>query len=1027
MKFTHARLGLRAMALAMGLSLGFVSAAAIAADSLDREPIDAGAQSVEVFVRLSTPAVSELNAQALAATGAMASSDAQRQQAANVDAEQAAFRGHLAGMGSQELSALRVGANGIRLRIPADQIGNLKALPGVLSVGRVEIHTIDNVESVPWIGALRAAQRFGLTGRGVKIGIIDTGIDYLHANFREDGIPGDYAHTDKNIVEPGTFPTAKVVGGWDFAGPIYDARPNPDPAVNVPRPDPNPLDGNGHGSHVAGTAAGFGVPGSIGPGVAPDALLYALKVFNDTSGSTDLTSDAIEWAMDPNHDGDMSDHLDVINMSLGSSFGEPGDPSAISSNNAAKVGIIVVASAGNDGNVPYVTGAPAVASRAISVAASTPGDRVYSRVNVTAPTAIAGFKDNLEGAGPVLLKNTGPISATVVKGSPLDGCAALSNAAEVAGKIALIQRGTCSFLTKYQAATAAGARAILVFNNAPVPGPPLVMGGLDSTVIIPGVMISTADGNAIGALATTTATSPVTVTLDVAPDLTKEDQIASFSSRGPASDDQSSFKPDIAAPGVNIVSTGVGTGTGNLTLSGTSMAAPHIAGAAALLRQEHPLLPPSAIKALLQNSTVNANASSDTNLARIGVGVVRVDTAASLTSFASPGGFSFGRINPRSVETETQKVTLTNLARDSRSFTVTHVPHRSYPGVTVSCPNSVSVRGRDRRQFSVRLRFDPVAAVAAGAFDNGSISQTEVDGWCVLNDGRDSLRVGYLAVVDPASGMQVEEADDAGAIDVRNRGPAPGFAEGFTLAAADRNRSNDHNAHCDGDHDNDHDGDHDGERVGREDGSDDRGSRAAVAHVDSCLIARLGVRTAEPRIYFDQSVVEFGVSLNRTYQAVSNLSIDLFLDTNKNGVEDVHLVARDGSSLSSTIPIGTYVTAQFPTGRPGFLDWVVSGWDFNDRVVILPFTGIADGGLVPQSFNYRLVVTNRQGVSDTQTGTIDLAKEIKPDLNSFGLGQGDSAHITVSGGRGRMLWLFPTNTTPRQDDTVSARPASTGN
>ena len=97
-----------------------------------------------------------------------------------------------------------------------------------------------------------------------------------------------------------------------------------------PQPDPDPLDGNGHGSHVAGTAAGIGVPGSVGPGVAPGAELYALKVFGDAGGTTDVTSLAIEWAMDPNGDGDMSDHLDVINMSLGSPFGEPDDPSAIS-------------------------------------------------------------------------------------------------------------------------------------------------------------------------------------------------------------------------------------------------------------------------------------------------------------------------------------------------------------------------------------------------------------------------------------------------------------------------------------------------------------------------------------------------------------------------------------------------------------------------------------------------------------------------------------------------------------------------
>ena len=1023
MNFTQSLFSRRAAALTAGLCLGAASFGSMAAERLHREKLDANSRQVEVFVRLSTPAVSELNAAAIDATGAMASDAAQVAQAARVTAEQAAFRRQIAGLGAQELSSLRVGANGLRMRVPASQIENLKSLPGVLSVGRVEIHDIDNAESVPWIGALRAAQNLGLTGTGVKIGIIDTGIDYLHANFRADGVPGVYAGNDKNVIEPGTFPTAKVVGGWDFVGAIYDARTDANPANDLPVPDPDPLDGNGHGSHVSGSAAGFGVAGSIGQGVAPDALLYALKVFNDTSGSTDVTSDAIEWAMDPNGDGSMSDHLDVINMSLGSPFGEPADPSAISSNNAVRVGIVVVASAGNEGNVPYITGAPGVAARAISTAATTPGGRVYSRVNVTAPAGVAGFKPNLEGAGPVLLKDTGPISAGVVEAVPLNGCAALTNAAAVAGKIVLVQRGTCAFVVKYNFAAAAGAQAILVFNNA---GAPIVM-GLDNTVTIPGVMISQADGNAINGFATTAADSPVSVTLDVAPDPARDDQAATFTSRGPISDGGSGFKPDLAAPGVAIVSTGVGTGTGSLTLQGTSMAAPHVAGAAALLRQKHDNLRPSAIKALLQNSTVDGNPSSDTSLARLGVGVVRVDEAAALSSYASPGGISFGRINPRTLVTATENVTLTNMSGSARTFSVTHVPHTSYPGVTVSCPSSVSVGRRGDRTFNIRLRFNPAASAAAGAFDQASVSQTEVDGWCVLNDGTDSLRVGYLAVVDAASGMQVESSRHSGGIDIRNKGPAVGFAEGFTLASRDREWSNGKHDSCDkyqhgdrgGDDSDDNDnpsqrnhgnGDHDGK--GKDDDND-----------DSCLIGRLGVRSGDPNFYFGFSVVEFGVALNKTYQHISNLIIELFLDTDKDGVDDVDLVAADWSSLSATGTIGTYVTAQFISGNGGFLDWIVGGWDFNDRVAILPFTTTVDEGLVPSSFNYRLVVTNRQGAVDTQTGSIDLADEIKPDLNSFGLGKGDSAQITVSGGKGKMLWFFPNNTDGRQDDTVYAAPS----
>src|SRR5262249_55583211 len=158
-------------------------------------------------------------------------------------------------------------------------------------------------------------------------------------------------------------------------------------------------------------------------------------------------------------------------------------------------------------------------------------------------------------------------------------------------------------------------------------------------------MISSTDGFKIAAVATSTASSPATVTLDMALDPTKDDQIAPFSSRGPGQGG-STFKPDVAAPGVSIVSTGVGSGTGSANLQGTSMSAPHVSGAAALLHQLHPNLKPAAIKAMLQNSTIDANPSAETSLARQGVGSIRVSNAADLSSYASPGGVSFGRLNP---------------------------------------------------------------------------------------------------------------------------------------------------------------------------------------------------------------------------------------------------------------------------------------------------------------------------------------------------------------------------------------------
>ena len=967
----------RAASAAFGVTLGFGALAPTIGAERIGERLAAPDSEIEVFLRLDAPSVAELNIQALRATGKYASSEAQKAQAARVEVQQASFRQLLANYDATELSALRVGANGLRVRVPASELSGLRALPGVKSVGRVELHTPDNIDSVPWIGAPAVWSGLGLQGENVSIGVIDTGIDYLHANFGGAGNPADYAANNKNIVEPGTFPTAKVVGGFDFAGPTYNA----DVAGSVPAPDGDPLDGNGHGSHVAGSSAGFGVAGTIGSGVAPQAKLYALKVFSDAAGSTNLTSDAIEWAMDPNADGDMSDHLDVINMSLGSPFGSKSDPSAITAQNAADAGIIVVASAGNEGNLPYVTGAPAVADGAISVAANQPGGRILSRLNITAPAAIAGFKLNEEGAGPARVASVSPLSDTVVRASPLNGCSALTNGAAINDNIALIQRGTCTFQVKVLNAQTAGARAVIMFNN--VTGDPIVM-ALAAPVAIPTVMVSLADGTAIFGQATTTAASPVTATLDVGLDPTKDDRIAAFSSRGPGHDG-SGFKPDLSAPGLAIVSTGAGSGTAAATLQGTSMSSPHAAGAAALLHQEHPHVPPYVIKSLLQNSSVNGNASGDTSLARHGVGAIRVDSAAALTSFALPGGVSFGRINPTAVVNRKENVLLENWQSGSRTFAVTHVPQKTYPGVTVTCPSPVTLGGFKTKTTSIRLSFNPGASAAAGAFDNASVSQTEVDGWCIFNDGTDELRVGYLAVVDAASGLIAAPGAGSQGVDVKNHGPAIGFAEGFTLVSSGHT------------------------------GADNSYSS----------ISKVGVRRGDPDAY-GGDVIEFGISVDLPYEHVSNLDVDVFLDTNGDGTEDTRLVARDWTSLSSTGVLGTYVTAQFVLGGAGFLDWIVGGWDFNDRTLVLPFSlttyPAPFDGLVPDSFSYRMVLSDRQGNQSTQTGTVDLADEIVPDLNSFGLEGGDSVHVNVSGGEGKMLWLFPTNNEWYQDSTAFTTP-----
>src|SRR5258706_5858630 len=298
------------------------------------------------------------------------------------------LRGSIEGLGGTVLANYRAAYNGIKVRSGGDRVKELAALPGVVAVRPLQLVKPDNLRGIPLIGAPTVWQSLGLHGEGVKVAIIDTGIDYTHANFGGPGTAAAYtaAHaTETSAADPALFgPNApRIKGGTDLVGDSYNADPSSPAFQPIPHPDPNPLDCNGHGSHVAGTAAGSGITSagatytgpynaatlatpanfSVGPGVAPKAELYAVRVFG-CEGSTDVVVDAIDWAVD--HD------MDVINMSLGSSFGTKDDPSAVASTNAARAGVIVVASAGNSGPNPYITGSPASADGGISVAANEP-------------------------------------------------------------------------------------------------------------------------------------------------------------------------------------------------------------------------------------------------------------------------------------------------------------------------------------------------------------------------------------------------------------------------------------------------------------------------------------------------------------------------------------------------------------------------------------------------------------------------------------------------------------------------------
>jgi subtilisin family serine protease len=212
-----------------------------------------GAQTV--LVRLAGDSVAESSA----TTGAT-----RKARKSAVEAEQRDFvdRARRAAPDARVVADTQVVLNAVVLEVDASALATLAADPAVLRISKVHDYELDLSETVPYIGAT-AVQNRGYDGSGIKVAVLDSGIDYTHAALGGSGDPADYAGNDPTIIEPGTFPTAKVVGGYDFVGSNWSGGAGTPPEV----PDPDPLDDGpeaGHGTHVARIIGG---DGGVAPGV----------------------------------------------------------------------------------------------------------------------------------------------------------------------------------------------------------------------------------------------------------------------------------------------------------------------------------------------------------------------------------------------------------------------------------------------------------------------------------------------------------------------------------------------------------------------------------------------------------------------------------------------------------------------------------------------------------------------------------------------------------------------------------------
>lgn len=750
---------------------------------------------------------------------------------ASLRREQSAVRGAIAAAGGRIHASFTDVVNGLRVSVKPSRIGRLERIPGVKAVHIIPRATPALANAIRYTGAGQVWGRTGDTGQGVRIAIIDSGINYYHRDF--DGAGYAAWQADDGLAAGGDFPTAKVAKGYDFVGDDYNGD-------NEPQPDDDPLDCKDpdsevgqHGTHVAGIAAGVGVTTAddayagpysqaaidaadlrIAPGLAPEATLFAYRIFG-CSGSTSLTVDAIEQAV--------RDGADVINMSLGSPLGNPDSIDAIAADNAVLAGVVVVASAGNEGPSAFVAGSPAAARRAISVAAmdAVPGSPLAT-IDMATGAAITGINANhaaLPVSGALNVFEDDPnTTGDEETGAGFEqlGCdqAAWDYNGFQAGEIAVTTRGGCARTDRAELGQENDAAAVILVNNA---------GGLPpDEITIPGVDIPF-----IGVPADSATRfadddgETVTIADGGVLDNPGYRHVAYFSSGGPSRQTEG-VKPDIAAPGVSVLSAWGATTAQGIAYGGTSMAAPVVAGIAALVVQAHPGWRPAAIKGAIVG-TASRGRVKPFEVRRTAAGAVMAPSAAATQAYVttSPGSASltFGYRPARSQRgsVASSLVRSFRIVNDA-AFPITYRLSNTFDGPSLGSrltlgASSVTVPAGGSRTIRARWSITESAAadLPSGAPGHGASLDESPDGtiYQVLPNaagvitatpttsrtGAVTLSIPWIAVPRGISGIQPDFTSrrpwSVGgprmqtAIDVDNHGVHAGFADLYAWNLAD--------------------------------------------------------------------------------------------------------------------------------------------------------------------------------------------------------------------------------------------------
>jgi hypothetical protein len=725
---------------------------------------------------------------------------------------------------------------------------------------------------------------------------------------------------------------------------------------------------------------------SVGPGIAPKAKIYAYKVFG-CEGSVDnsIVVAALNRAA--------QDGVDVVNMSLGSPFGTANDPEVAAINTMAKAGTVVVTSAGNEGQNAYMVGSPSTANRAISVAA-------LDASRATVPGAHATFSKTT-GTVDLQDSNEAPFAEGVTlpvivlhdaEGGISLGCdPAEYTAANVTGALVVTKRGTCARVNRAIYGEQAGAAAVVMLNTdqayPPMEGAITENGDTGEPF---NVTIPFFGARGTSEVATTLmAADGGTVTLThIEIDNPGYQRLASFTSGGPRNGDSGS-KPDVTAPGVAVLSAGVGTGFKAATISGTSQASPATAGSAALMTQAHPGWSTARIKAAIMN-TAAPKLDLDYNPRISGAGVVQIqraiDTKGDILAGHGQSTLSYGAEQLAGAYSETLSMKIENTGGSSRSYSIAGKFNGAALGASISAaPSTVTVPAHSNRTVQVTLSL---SAADVAALPNAETSNfgalVTIRGAIVAKPstsgpGVYSLRVPFLvapralSAVTTSSACAPEEVPDSGGVNttsvtVHNGGFVAGNADVYSWGISDP-------ADTDSPYD----------------------VRAAGVQVLPGQV--LGGDDAAA----DRSLI-FAVSVHDGWSTPAGAEVDIPIDNNHDNKVDAYVIGVDLGNATAGDPNGEYV-ALITDPEFNIIDAWVADAPMNTSVMELPVLA-SEIGLSAGHAAFTYGVT----AFDSVTGAVDPTSTAK--FNAFApplttgefesLDPGDTAQIDLAYRQGRV-------------------------